>query len=73
MTRVRCLNRRCTLNERGTCSASEIDLDHDGQCETAEEIPEDDEELVSSLDDEDLDDWDEEEEEDEEDWNDEPF
>jgi hypothetical protein len=48
-------------------------LDHDGQCETAEEIPEDDEELVSPLDDEDLDDWDEEEEEDEEDWDDEPF
>lgn len=70
MTRVRCLNRRCTLNERGTCSASEIDLDHDGQCETAEEILEDEEELESPLDKEDLDEWDEEEEED---WDDEPF
>lgn len=62
MTRVRCLNRRCTLNERGTCSATEIDLDHDGQCETAEEILEDEEELAETLEDEELDEWDEEDE-----------
>lgn len=71
MTRVRCLNKRCTFNERGTCSATEIDLDHDGACETAEEILEDEEDLEVPLDDEELEDWDEEEEED--DWDDEPF
>ncbi len=69
MTRVRCRNHRCTLNERGTCSATEIDVDDDGQCETAEEILEDEEEMDLSLEDEEMDEWYDEEDEDE--WEDE--
>jgi hypothetical protein len=60
VTRVRCLNKSCSLNERGTCSALEIDLDYDGQCETADETLEED--LEEPLaDDEAADEWEEDE------------
>jgi len=67
MTRVRCRQKVCPLNERGTCSAVEIELDRDGECMTAEESVEEElkEELVEAeLEDkweEEDEDWDEEE------------
>lgn len=63
MTRVRCMNRSCSLNEKGTCSAFEIDLDADGECETADESLEE-EELEAESEDDEADDWEEEDEDD---------
>jgi len=59
MTRVRCMNKSCSLNEKGTCSALEIDLDADGECETSDEILEE-EDLEAESEDEEADDWEEE-------------
>lgn len=61
MTRVRCLNKSCSLNERGTCSALEIGLDFDGQCETADETLEEEDLEGPLADDEPADDWEEDE------------
>ena len=70
MTRIRCRERRCTLNKKGICSADEIEYEPDAGCltmEPREAIEDEEEEWEEEEDlDEDLKEESEDEEEEEE-------